>query len=79
MSICSSLRQQIYKGLNGDNWGLSMGLPKVESVIDGVTRETYTLIFSGTGVGKTSLCLYSYVYRPIMDNLDNDNIKVIYF
>ena len=79
MSICSSLRQQIYKGLNGDNWGLSMGLPKVESVIDGVTRETYTLIFSGTGVGKTSFCLYSYVYRPIMDNLDNDNIKVIYF
>ena len=79
MSICSNLRQQIYKGLNGDNWGLSMGLPKVESVIDGVTRETYTLIFSGTGVGKTSFCLYSYVYRPIMDNLDNDNIKVIYF
>ena len=29
-----------------------MGLPKLESIIDGVTRETYTLILSNSGAGK---------------------------
>ena len=79
MSIVSSVLSQIEKGMKGENWGLSMGLPKLESVIDGVTQSTYSLIFGSTGSGKTSLALYAYIYKPIMENLDNDNFKVIYY
>lgn len=77
--IVNEVIQQIDAGRKGDNWGLPMGLPKLEYYIDGVSRSTYTLLFSGSGVGKTSLALYSYIYRPLMDNLDNDNFRIIYY
>lgn len=48
----SSLLSRIDRGRLGKNQGLSMGLPKLEGVIDGVTKETYTLVFSGTGTGN---------------------------
>lgn len=50
--ISENLLKQIDKGREGKNWGYSMGLPKLESVIDGVTQQTYTLIFSPSGTGK---------------------------
>lgn len=56
-----------------------MGLPKLEGIIDGVTRETYTLIISNSGAGKTSFALYAYVYKPLMAHLDDDDFKVLYF
>ena len=65
--ITENLLSQINKGREGRNWGLPMGLPKLEQYIDGVSQGTYTLLFSGSGVGKSSFALYSYVYRPIMD------------
>lgn len=77
--ITNSLIHQITLGRDGNNWGYSMGLPKLESIVDGVTKGTYTLLFSGTGSGKTSLALYSYIYRPMMEHLDDDNFKVTYF
>lgn len=77
--ITENLIAQIDKGLEGKNWGLSMGMPKLEQYVDGVSQSTYTLLFSGSGVGKTSFALYAYIYRPIMDNLDNlENLKIIY-
>lgn len=79
MSIVNAVFDQIEKGMNGENWGLPMGLPKLESVIDGVTRATYSLIFGSTGSGKSSFALYSYIYKPIMDNIDNPNFKVVYY
>lgn len=77
--ITNSLIHQITLGRDGKNWGYRMGLPKLESIIDGVTQNTYTLVFSGTGSGKTSLALYSYIYRPLMDHLNDGNFKVTYF
>lgn len=77
--ITNSLIHQITLGRDGKNWGYRMGLPKLESIIDGVTQNTYTLIFSGTGSGKTSLALYSYIYRPLMEHLHDGNFKVTYF
>lgn len=65
--------------MKGDNWGYSSGMPKLEYYTDGVCKETYTVICGGSGSGKTSLCLYSYVYRPIMDNIDNDLFHIIYY
>lgn len=77
--ISEKLLTEIDRGRLGLNHGISMKLPKLESIIDGVTRETYTLIMSNSGAGKTSFALYSYVYRPIMEHLDDDDFKVLYF
>ena len=77
--ITENLLNQIEKGREGRNWGLSMGMPKLEQYIDGVSQGTYTLLFSGSGIGKSSFALNSYVYRPIMDNIDNLNkFQIIY-
>lgn len=77
--ITEALLGAIDRGRQGENQGLSMGLPKFESYIDGVSRGTYTLLFGGTGCGKTSLALYSYIYRPIMENINSEDFKVIYY
>lgn len=77
--IVESLLSLIDRGRTGKNWGFGIGLPKLEEIIDGVTQSTYTLIFSPTGSGKSSLLLYSYIYRPIMENMGNDKFKVTYF
>lgn len=77
--ITNSLLHQITYGREGKNWGYSMGLPKLEEIIDGVTQSTYTLIFSPTGTGKSSIALYSYIYKPLMEHLEDDDFKVTYF
>lgn len=77
--IAESLLHQIESGREGKQWGYSMGLPKLEGIIDGVSRGVYTLVFSPTGSGKSSLALYSYVYCPLRDHLDDGNFKVSYF
>lgn len=79
MTITESLLHEIQSGREGKAQGYSMGLPKLESVIDGVTKQTMTVISSGTGQGKSSFILYSYVYRPLMEHIDDDNFKVYYF
>ena len=78
-SITDSVFNQIEKGRSGDNWGLPMGLPKLEGIIDGVTKSTYTLLFGSTSSGKTSLALYSYIYRPLMDNINNPDFHIVYY
>lgn len=78
MTITESLLNQIDLGREGLNKGYSMGLPKLESVIDGVTKQTYSVIFSNSGAGKTNFVINSYVYRPLMEHLDDDNYKIWY-
>lgn len=78
MSITSSVIEQIKKGREGDNEGLPMGLPKLEGVIDGILPSTYYLVAGSTGSGKTSNVLYSFIYRPLMDNINTKNFKIIY-
>ena len=77
--ITNSLLHQIEIGRLGNSWGYSMGLPKLEGIIDGVSRGVYTLLFSGTGSGKTTLALYSYIYKPIMEHINDENFRVSYF
>ena len=78
MTITESLFKEIELGRLGKNEGYSMGLPKLESIIDGVTKQTYTTVFSNSGAGKTNLVLFSYVFSPLMEHLDDDNFKVFY-
>ena len=77
--ITTTLLNQITLGRTGKNQGYSMGMPKLESIIDGVTGATSTLIFAPSGVGKTSIALYSYIYRPAMEHLTDGKFKVIYY
>lgn len=77
--ITESLLHQIEVGREGKQWGYSMGMPKLESIIDGVSRGVYTLVFSPTGSGKSSFILYSYVFCPIMEHLDDNNYRASYF
>lgn len=79
MTIKDEIIAEIQKGRAGNNQGLSMGLSKLESIIDGVCQETYTLIISNSGAGKTSYALYAYLYKPLMATINNDNFKVLYF
>lgn len=79
MTIKDEIITEIQKGRAGNNQGLSMGLPKLESIIDGVCRETYTLIISNSGSGKTSVALYAYLYKPLMATMNSDDFKVLYF
>ena len=54
MTITESLLKEIELGREGKNVGYSMGLPKLESIIDGVTKQTYTVVFSNSGSGKST-------------------------
>lgn len=78
MTITESLLHEIELGREGVNSGFTMGLPKLESIIDGVTRSTYTTVFSNSGAGKTNFVLFSYVFKPLQEHLDDDNFKVFY-
>ena len=79
MTIFNRILLEIDRGRKGFNHGIPFGLPKTEEVIDGNTRETYTLILSNSGSGKTSYALYAYVYKPLEYSLDNDDFKILYF
>lgn len=77
--ITESLIQAIDRGREGREQGYSIGLPKLEQIIDGACKGTYTLIGAESGVGKSSFMLYSYVYRPLMDHLYDDKFKISLF
>lgn len=77
--ITESVLELIRRGRDGSNQGISIGMPKLESIIDGLTRETYYLLFGGTGSGKTTLALYSFIYKPLVQHLDDDDFRVIYY
>ena len=79
MNITESLYAAIEKGREGKSQGYSIGLPKLEEVIDGVTKGTYFLLGGESGTGKSRLALYSFVYRPLMEHLDDKKFKVTFF
>lgn len=52
MTITESLFQEVESGRQGKAQGYDTGLPKMESIMDGATRRTMTVLASGTGQGK---------------------------
>ncbi len=77
--IVESLLQAIDRGRAGKEQGFSIGLPKLEGIIDGVTKGTYTLVAAESGVGKSSFMLYSFIYRPLMDHLEDNKFRISLF
>ena len=77
--ITDELLESIDRGRLGKSQGFSMGLPKLEQIIDGVCKETYYLVTAESGVGKSSFMLYSFIYRPLMEHLDDGNFKISLF
>ena len=71
--IVEKLFQQIDQGREGYNHGFSTGIPKLDSIIDGVMRQTYTTIFSDSGSGKSSLTQFSFIYKPICESIKNND------
>jgi len=79
MNAVDSLFSSIERGREGLNIGLNIGLPKLQSMTDGVQRATYTVVAGGTGSGKSTFSLYSYVYRVINDHLGDERYRVVFF
>lgn len=79
MSIVDTLIEAIDRGREGKAQGDTIGLPRLEQIIDGVCKGVYYLIGGESGTGKSSLMLYSFVYRPLMEHLDDDNLRISIF
>lgn len=73
------LFEDIDRGREGNSWGFSLGLPKLEDIIDGNTQSTYFTVFAGSGVGKTSIVLSSFLYNSIKEHLEDGNYFCIMF
>ena len=73
-----NLFEQIERGREGKNIGLSTGMPKMDSYTGGLQKSCYTLIFGLSGSGKSSFVLYTHIYRPLKDYPEK-NIKLIYY
>lgn len=52
MTLEEQILEEVQRGRQGLNHGISLGMPKLEEIIDGNTRETYTMIMSNSGSGN---------------------------
>lgn len=77
MNNVDELFDAIDKGRAGKNIGIKTGLPKMDGFTGGIQKKTYYLLFGLSGSGKSSMALYSYIFRPLMDKVEN--ILIVYF
>lgn len=56
---------------------LQTGLVKMEEYINGIQKRRLDLLFGDTGSGKTSMALYNFVLKPLLEN--PDSLQVVYF
>lgn len=79
MSVVDSFYSEISKGREGKSWGYSTGLSKLDKLTDGVVKSNYIVLFALSGVGKSSAALYAYVYKPLMEHLEDDKYEILFF
>ena len=80
MNVIDEFYSLVDEGREGNNYGLSIGLPKLEQYIEGLSQGTSYLIAAGSGAGKSTLAIYSFLYCPIMDDINNErDLKYLYF
>lgn len=73
---------EIDRGRQGLNKGLSMGFPRLDDFICGIQKGRYDLIFAAEKAGKSSFVLSSYILNPydLLNKVDKTaNLKVFYF
>ena len=51
MRLTSKLMEMVENGREGNNMGLSTGLPKLDGLIYGVQRKWFYLVCGGSGAG----------------------------
>lgn len=65
--IVESLFKSIERGKAGRNIGLATGMPLLDSVTYGTQQGWFSVYGGDSGSGKSSLCLYTKIYRPYME------------
>ena len=77
-SSYDELFSMIDKGREGQNIGLSTGLPKLDKIIGGIQPSRYYLCAAASSVGKTSLMLF-VMYNLLKQESDEEPIYLVYF
>jgi hypothetical protein len=72
------LKDDIEKGIAGNNIGIPTGFPILDSNINGIQKSLYTIVGGNSGTGKTSFVDLAYVLNPYdwMVNNPNKGIKI---
>jgi ABC-type dipeptide/oligopeptide/nickel transport system ATPase component len=80
MNIIANLVRMIKQGKQGKNKGLPTGFSRLDKITYGIQRKYITVIAGDSGSGKSSLALYMYVYRPLMEAITNNkDVNILYF
>lgn len=77
MSV-KQLYQNIKKGREGKNIGISTGLPDVDSIIYGIQRKYLYVVAADQAGGKTSFAIDIFVYN-LYKNRGNHPINILYY
>lgn len=68
----------VKKGKAGKNLGISLGLPKLDSVIYGIQKKAIYTIGADSGSGKTSFAIASFVYNLLKDEKE-EGVSILYY
>jgi len=64
MSHFTEALAQIRSGLVGHNQGINFGLYKLSKYVPNIQPKRITTIAAGSGVGKTTLAIFMYIFSP---------------
>lgn len=68
----------VKQGRKGKNIGISLGLPKLDSVIYGIQKKALYTIGADSGSGKTSFGIASFVYNLLKDE-KKEGVSILYY
>lgn len=74
--IVDNLYKSIERGKQGLNNGLSTGLSKLDTLVYGVQRKWMTVWAGDSGSGKSSVVLFTQIYTPFKQKMENPNIDL---
>lgn len=72
------LLENIQRGKQGKNIGISTGKPKLDSIIYGIQRKYLYTIGADSSGGKTSFALDVYIYN-LLKNASDKDVSILYY
>ncbi len=78
----SNFKTTFLRGKNGENFGLSTGIPALNRAINGLQKKCSIGIAAAPKVGKTTLADFAFLISPYLQMLEQerlDDIEWIYF